>query len=216
MQWLIKKLKKQQEYVRINKFSLFGHFHSCCYSSNNHGNHPLHHQIHNITVDENFYQISRDFLELSNGASAIIRIVDSRFKKFASEPIAIDNEKKINTQYLEQILKIISSNYIKSKTTTIKKNKNIKNNNKNSNNKKKKRKKRNSIILSKNSKSKNLNIDNDFVLVEKRYKNFLASFAYSSSKHKETRTIQESIPPSIDAQALIKEINQKFLQIISS
>jgi hypothetical protein len=196
MQWLIKKLKKQQEYININNFSIFRKFSLCC---NNNKNHSLHHQIHNISVDENFYHASKDFLELSNGASAIIRIVDSRLKNFISEPIAIDNEKKIKTNYLEQILKIISSHHIKNKKL---KNDNIK----------KKKKRRKSII----ERKKKPNLDENFVLIESRYKSFLASFAYSSSKYKETRTIQESIPPTIEAQALIKEINQKFLQTISS
>ena len=144
-------------------------------------------------------------LLLCKGASAVVRLVDARLKKTANSPVARDASICPSHRTLARILRAYCSNDVdevaeaEAETNRISKFSASHSNAMSS--------------ISRGGDGNSEDVDNAAVDERKFNRNF-ARFSYNSLKNLEDRTILECIPPTIEPEALIQEINQQFYQTV--
>lgn len=170
--WLIKKLENQQR--RVKRVVRAGNVLNWCGNSSSS-------QIYDV-IDENIYYNTDDYIALSSGCSAVVRLADGQMRaSFNTEPIALDVDKAINVASMDKVLKALASFPVRQPLEN------------------------------------EMNLSSIPVLLdENRYNHLRAKFAYDRNKHVAMRYIKEAIPPNIRPEALVREINKKFVEKISS
>eukprot|EP01038_Epipyxis_sp_PR26KG_P009588 gene9588-12914_t len=162
MNWVIRKIKTQQLLVRSMPKSVLSYIRNPMICCGQHGVDDVLNDVGNSI---------QDYISLSPGASAIVRIVDARLGQFGGKHILEDSDSAVNEEWLITILKTISTFPVVN--------------------------------------SNYQNFDSH------RYKLLYAAFNYLHLKNTHMRSIRDALPPNLDPIALIKEINEKFIESLS-
>lgn len=136
-------------------------------------------------------------LTLSRGASAVVRVVDARLRKTVNAALLENSSITPNNRALVGILRAYSARVDPFDSLS-------------------------SSFPSSSKLSATSTVDwtvsedgiENVPVDERKFGRLMARFQYNALKNAESRTLEASIPPTIDPHVLIEEINQKFMQTV--